>query len=342
MTYALESNQYTTVFVSEEKCIRNTNYLSKSLIDNLFLHMPDDKFLLSEFRKAIRINSQAQVLDLDDKFKHKFDYYINRFEEVLRDTNRIIPPNRWSYYRIALIRQGSGDFVTGIYKFKATKNTLIVIPSRVITSSKNWTTDMKGYVVLFNIEFFLQNSFPHKYIEEKRILNSSIQPHIQLTDQDAEIIKDIFETLLSENESQDKNKEELIALKIIELLIVSERMFAAQQDFEENLPAIDIIQRFIGLLESHIMNERSVSFYAAQLNMHPNYLNSLIKKHTGFTAKESIQNRLLLESKYLLHSTKLTIKEISSQLGFNDPNYFTVFFKRLENISPVNYRTSFI
>jgi AraC-like DNA-binding protein len=86
----------------------------------------------------------------------------------------------------------------------------------------------------------------------------------------------------------------------------------------------------------------AVKFYADQLAVHPNYLNSLIKKHTGLTAKEAIQNRLLLETKYLLHSTNLTIKEISSYLGFNDPNYFTVFFKRFENISPANYRSSFL
>ncbi|MEP6584790.1 MAG: helix-turn-helix domain-containing protein, partial [Ginsengibacter sp.] len=62
----------------------------------------------------------------------------------------------------------------------------------------------------------------------------------------------------------------------------------------------------------------------------------------GITAKESIQNRLLLETKYLLHSTGLSIKEISNQVGFNDPNYFTSFFTRLEKVSPGHYRSSFI
>jgi AraC family transcriptional activator of pobA len=76
--------------------------------------------------------------------------------------------------------------------------------------------------------------------------------------------------------------------------------------------------------------------------VHPNYLNALIKKNTGLTAKESIQNRLLLESKYLLHSTDLTIKEISNQMGFTDPNYFAVFFKKYENTSPTSYRGSFV
>jgi len=111
---------------------------------------------------------------------------------------------------------------------------------------------------------------------------------------------------------------------------------------EANLPSVDIIKRFVDLLEANFTKERSVGFYAAALNVHPNHLNLLIKKHTGLTAKESIQNRLLLETKYLLHSTRLSIKEISNQVGFNDPNYFAVFFRRFENMSPVNYRSSFV
>jgi AraC family transcriptional regulator, transcriptional activator of pobA len=119
-------------------------------------------------------------------------------------------------------------------------------------------------------------------------------------------------------------------------------LFDEEQHFEINMPSVEIIRRFIDLLEVNFPQERSVKFYAGQLTMHPNHLNSLIKKHTGLTAKESIQNRVLLEMKYLLHSTNLSIKEISNQVGFNDPNYFTSFFTRFENMSPGNYRSLFI
>ena len=304
--------------------------------------MLDDKLLLSEFKKAIHRCSTTQVVNLDDKFNIKFDFQIQRLEDIFRITGPTIPPNRWSYFRILLLKDGSGDFITGIYKFKAEKNTLIVFPSRIITSSKNWTKDTEGYIVLFNMDFFLQNNFPHQYIEDKKILNSSIQPHIQLNDEQAKKISDIFVTILKEKNSRHKHKDELIALKIIELIILSERLFAEEQNFEANFPSTDIIRRFIELIEANFLDQRSVSFYARQLNVHPNYLNSVIKKYTGLTAKESIQNRVLLETKYLLHSTNLTIKEISNQMGFNDPNYFTVFFKRFEKTSPVNYRSSFI
>ncbi len=304
--------------------------------------MPQDNTILSEIKKAIRKFENADIVDLDDHFNHKFEFQVFRFEDLLRNTSRNIPPNKWSYYRIGLLKKGSGEFITGIHKFKAIKNTMVVIPARVITSSRNWSLDMEGYFILFNMDFFLQNNFPRQYIESKKILSSSIQPYIHLTDGQAKEVEDVFETMLKEQEGNNNHKEELIALKIIELLILSERLFEDELHLETNLPTIDIIRRFIDLLEVNFSKERSVGFYAEQLNVHPNHLNSLIKKHTGFTAKESIQNRLLLETKYLLHSTNLSIKEISHQVGFNDPNYFTVFFRRLENISPGNYRSSFI
>ena len=304
--------------------------------------MPDDNLILSEIKKAIRKFADTSMVDLDDHFPHKFEFQVFRLEDLLRDTSRNIPPNKWSYYRIGLVKKGSGEFTTGIYKFKATKNTLVVIPARLISSSRNWSLDLEAYIILFNMDFFLQNNIPHQYIESKKILSSSVQPYIHLTSEQAAEIAGIFETMLRENQRNDSHKDELIALKIVELLILSERLFEEELHLETNLPVVDIIKRFIDLLEVHFTQVRSVSFYAAQLNVHPNHLNALIKKHTGMTAKESIQNRLLLETKYLLHSTNLSIKEISGKVGFNDPNYFTAFFRRLENMSPGNYRSSFV
>src|SRR5260221_762914 len=304
--------------------------------------MPEDNLILSEIKKAIRKFANTDVVDLDEHFNHKFEFQVFRFEDLLRNTSRNIPPNKWSYYRIGFIKKGSGEFITGIYKYKAPKNTLIVMPARVIRSSRNWSLDLEGYFILFTMDFCLQRNFPHQYIESKKILSSSVQPYIHLTDEQAKEVEDIFETIYKEQQGNDNHKEELIALKIIELLILSERLFEEELRLESNLPAVDIIKRFIDLLEANFAKERSVGFYAIQLNVHPNHLNSLIKKHTGLTAKESIQNRLLLETKYLLHSTSLSIKEISNQVGFNDPNYFAVFFRRLENMSPGNYRSSFV
>jgi AraC family transcriptional regulator, transcriptional activator of pobA len=302
----------------------------------------ENQLILQLFRRTILANANQDVLDLDSKFTYKFDFQIQRLEDIFGDGKRAIPPNRWSYYRIAFFRQGVADFLTGIFKFKAQKNTLIVMPPRIITSSQNWSLDVKGYVILFNLNFFIQNNLPHKYVEKRRIFSSSARPDMRLTSAQAEEITTIFEDIIREKESDNKMKEELIALKNLELLIHAERLFEKDQDLQSVMPAVDIIQRFIQLLDTYHLQHHSVTFYADKLTIHPNYLNSLLKRHTGMSTKEIIQNRLLLETKYLLHSTKLSIKEISNRVGFTDPNYFTTFFKRLEKMSPATYRTSTI
>lgn len=302
----------------------------------------EDSYILSEFKKRLRRSDSKQVVDLDDGFSHKFDFTLQRFEDILGDTNRAVPPNRWSYHRIGLTTKGGGDYLTGIYNFKARENTLIVIPSRVITSSKNWTLDTAGYFVLFNMNLFIQNNFPHKYIENKKILSGSYQPYVHLTEEQAARITSIFEAIITERSASDTVQNELLALKLAELVIVCEQYFTEHLHFEENLPTLDTIRQFSDLVEKYFTEQRNVKFYAEQLSMHPNYLNSLVKKHTGLTAKTSIQQRILLEAKYLLHSTDLSIKEISARLGFNDPNYFTAVFTQHESTSPGNYRSSFI
>jgi len=303
--------------------------------------MPDDQYRISEFKKVLRRNAGEGVVDLDKNNLHKFNVQIHRLEDVLRNSKRNEPPNRWSYHRIGLVTEGGGDLKTGIFSFKAKKNTLVIVPSRVISSSNNWAPETKGYILLFNMDFFLENNFSHQIIGNKRMLTTSIQPYVHLTDEQAEEVSRIFESILIEKKQQEIVNNELIAVKIVELLILGERLFELEQSLEANQPLVDSIKRFVDMLDEYFSKEHSVKFYAEQLAMHPNHLNALIKKHTGLSAKESIQNRILLEIKHLLHSTKLSIKQISDQMGFRDPNYFTTFFKRAEKLSPGNYRSSF-
>ena len=165
--------------------------------------MPDDQYRISEFRKVLRRNAGEGVVDLDKNYLHKFNVQIHRFEDVLRNSKRNEPPNRWSYHRIGMICEGEGNVKTGIFSFKAKKNTLVVVPSRVISSSSNWAPETKGYVLLFNMEFFLENNFSHQIIGSKRMLTPFIKPYIYLTDEQAEEVCRIFENILAEKKQQE-------------------------------------------------------------------------------------------------------------------------------------------
>ena len=124
--------------------------------------MPDDQHRISEFRKVLRRNAGEGVIRLDKNYLHKFNVQIHR-SRTCCVIQRNEPPNRWSYHRIGLLTEGGGDVKTGIFSYKAKKNTLAVVPSRVISSSSNWAPDTTGYVLLFNMDFFVENNFSHRY-----------------------------------------------------------------------------------------------------------------------------------------------------------------------------------
>lgn len=301
----------------------------------------DDHYFLAEFKNALRKYVNEPVINLDEKFPHKFELFVQANELIIDKLGERIPANKWSYYRFGLVTEGGGNYRCGIHKFRAKRNTLVMIPPRVIVSSE-WSPHTKGYFLVFNLEFFLQSHFPYRYIQNKRILQPAVLPYVELTDEQAKTVEKIFKTIISEKTQEGPHQMELIAVKIIELIIYCERLYSDFQEISRNSISLNITEKFTQLVELNFTRERAVTFYASQLHIHPNYLNALIKSHTGLTAKESIQNRVLLETKYLLHTTDLSIKEISNEMGFDDPTYFNVFFKRFENISPAAYRASFI
>jgi AraC-like DNA-binding protein len=92
------------------------------------------------------------------------------------------------------------------------------------------------------------------------------------------------------------------------------------------------------LIEKYFLKEKSVAFYADQLSIHPNYLNSICKEETSNTASELIGERVLAEAKSLLYQTELSVKEIAYYLQFKDTSHFYKFFKKATRQTPLNYR----
>ena len=111
-------------------------------------------------------------------------------------------------------------------------------------------------------------------------------------------------------------------------------------DDEPRNRATDLSDAFLELLRSDFRISRDVGHYADQLFVTPKYLSRCIKEVTGRTATEWIDSYVVNESKSLLASTRLTIQQISDQLGFLSTALFGKYFKRVEGITPSAYRKS--
>jgi len=106
-----------------------------------------------------------------------------------------------------------------------------------------------------------------------------------------------------------------------------------------NFPAHErLTMEFKRLLNYHITKDKSVKFYAAELNVTPNHLNKSVKVTLGKSASALIDEMLILEAKVLMQKNNMSISEIAFEIGIEDVSYFGRFFKKHTGFAPTEYR----
>ncbi|WP_169304469.1 helix-turn-helix domain-containing protein [Pedobacter frigoris] len=91
-------------------------------------------------------------------------------------------------------------------------------------------------------------------------------------------------------------------------------------------------------IEKNFRREKHWDFYLEDIGCTVCRLNNLTRRYLGKTVYEMIQNRLLSEAIHLLENTMLTIREITFELGMQDPPYFSRCFKKKIGIAPRVWR----
>ena len=102
--------------------------------------------------------------------------------------------------------------------------------------------------------------------------------------------------------------------------------------------AEEYFKQFTHLLGEHFREERSVGFYARQLCITPKYLTTLIKRISGLSVSEWIDNYVIIEAKTLLKYSTMSIQEIAYYLNFPNQSFFGSYFKRNTGMSPSQYK----
>ncbi len=101
-----------------------------------------------------------------------------------------------------------------------------------------------------------------------------------------------------------------------------------------------VFQRFIFLLAAKYSEIKSVEGYASILGVTSKHLNSVCLTQTGNTAKSVIDNTIISHIKAHLNTSDKTVSEISFLMGFNGSTEMCRFFRRIEGVSPGQWRSN--
>lgn len=102
------------------------------------------------------------------------------------------------------------------------------------------------------------------------------------------------------------------------------------------------VRELIEWIRAHYDEPLTVSSLAEQFHYHPTYLTALFKKHTGYSVSAYISYIRIESAKNILCSTDtLSVREAAYLCGFDDEKYFMRLFKKLEGVTPSQYRNAF-
>lgn len=93
-------------------------------------------------------------------------------------------------------------------------------------------------------------------------------------------------------------------------------------------------------IDSHFKENINLDMLSELVHVNKYYMVHSFTKEYGISPINYLISRRIEESKYLLSDTDHSLSQISHMLGFSSPSYFSQSFRRLEGMSPMEFRRS--
>ena len=262
---------------------------------------------------------------------------VSRLEE--KHVAKFFPTHRHKYYEMVIIRScEEGEFSHNIdfvsYPLRAGRIYFIAPNQAHGWNTKIYNKEYKGYLLTFNEEFLLTGNSTLEQHLQKLFNPLNKEPFIEF--EPSKFIETFPTMYLLEEEYKKEASDYFVMRSLLETLIHYMAKLKSDTLGETGLNC----QRLVELgkvIEQHYKEQKSVEFYARELELSAKRLNEITKETSGQTVTQMLHKRLLLEAKREMISQNKTIQTISDELSFENASYFARFFKKHEGLSPTEF-----
>ncbi|MBE5032998.1 helix-turn-helix domain-containing protein [Gallalistipes aquisgranensis] len=252
--------------------------------------------------------------------------------ELLRE------PCRLNGGAFGLCLRGTCELSLNLNTYRVSPRDLIVVTPGAIVQIKEKSEDFRGFLIGFSVDFVREIDFLSMIPFYATIHDN---PCLPLSDDSAFMLFDFFTFLGEKARPGHLYKKEITQHLMLALFYEISAIYQKRQP-ELQVRTLshheDICKRLVELVVKHHRNERSVGFYARELCMTPKYLSSLVKRISGKSVFDWINDAVILDAKTLLKSSSMTVQQISDQLNFPNPSFFGRYFKQHTGMTPRQYR----
>ncbi len=252
----------------------------------------------------------------------------------------------FGFYTVFLKEVKCGDLRYGRHTYDYQEGTLVFIaPGQVVSvDNSEEIYQPKGYALIFHPDF-IYGATLGRHIQDYTFFSYQSNEALHLSEREKRLVLDCFSKIEYELEhALDKQSKQLIVSNIEMLLNYCVRFYDRQFITRDNVNK-GVLEKFEGILNSYFSSDKpqeiglpSVAYCAQELNLSANYFGDLVKKETGKSAQEYIQQKLIDVAKERLFDPAKSVSEVAYGLGFKYPQHFSRVFKQRVGYTPKEYR----
>ena len=252
-------------------------------------------------------------------------------------------PSRLNALIIGVGTEGETSLTSNLQEFRLKKDSLFIFsPKHILQVQSN--NRFKAHLIVIAPDFLKRIN-----IDIKRMMPLFLQfgslPCMELTHAESQSLRSFISMVEHELKGSETDFSSeiiggLIAATIYKVGDILTHYLTEHPEVDSPIHnrAEEYFRQFTELLGEHYKHERSVGFYARQLCITPKYLTTLIKRISGKSVSEWIDNYVILEAKTLLKYSNMSVQEIAYYLNFPNQSFFGSYFKRNAGMSPSQYK----
>ena len=252
-------------------------------------------------------------------------------------------PSRLNALIIGVGTEGETSLTSNLQEFRRKKDSLFIFsPKHILQVQSN--NRFKAHLIVIAPDFLKRIN-----IDTKRMMPLFLQfgslPCMELTHAESQSLRSFISMVEQELKGSETDFSSeiiggLIAATIYKVGDILTHYLTEHPEVDSPIHnrAEEYFRQFTELLGEHYKHERSVGFYARQLCITPKYLTTLIKRISGKSVSEWIDNYVILEAKTLLKYSNMSVQEIAYYLNFPNQSFFGSYFKRNAGMSPSQYK----
>lgn len=274
--------------------------------------------------------------------KHKGNIPIIRYHEELREYHRALP-----FHYVMMVIQGAAQFRFDDTACIAEENDIIHIPRHQFHHIQAVQLPMRYVWLHYNLYVpdTQETILPPSPVEQEQAYSGmlamrEVRPALPVMFRpgNTQLIRRLFvsaanEALMEEPGWLPASQSYLQALLI---------MLLREATAGEKHTAIDLRDDSLAAVLEHIHLAYADKLTTGQLaklaNLSPNYFITRFKLATGFTPGEYVARVRISQAKKLIRNGLQTLSQIAHEAGFDNLAYFSRVFKKIEGISPSEYK----